>query len=81
LFKNDYIKLREVSIEYTLPRKVLNMLKLQKLSVNASARNLFYLYKTLPNVDAEATLGAQGYIENSFYPAIRSFSFGVNLSF
>ncbi len=81
LFKNDYIKLREISIEYQLPKKVSDMLKLQKLSLTAAARNLGYLYKTLPNIDPEGALGAQGYIENSFYPSIRSFSFGVNVSF
>ncbi|OQP57278.1 SusC/RagA family TonB-linked outer membrane protein [Niastella vici] len=81
LFKNDYVKLREVSIEYSLPKKVSSMLKLQKLSLTAAARNLGYLYKTLPNIDPEGALGAQGYIENSFYPSIRSFSFGVNVSF
>ena len=81
LFKNDYIKLREISIDYTLPKRISNYLKLQKVNLTASVRNLGYLYKTLPNVDAEATLGAQGYIEYSFYPAIRSFSFGLNVSF
>lgn len=81
LFKNDYIKLREISLEYSLPKRVSNMLRLQKLSLTAAARNLGYLYKTLPNVDPEGALGAQGYIENSFYPSIRSFSFGVNVSF
>jgi TonB-linked SusC/RagA family outer membrane protein len=81
LFKNDYIKLREISISYTLPQKITQMLRLQKLTVNAAARNLGYLHKTLPNVDAEAVLGAQGYIENSFYPAVRTFSAGINVSF
>ncbi|MNY49480.1 hypothetical protein D3C86_1849110 [compost metagenome] len=81
LFKNDYIKLREISLEYTIPKRMSDKLKLQKLSVTAAARNLGYLHKTLPNVDAEAALGAQGYIENSFYPAVRSFSLGLNVSF
>ena len=81
LFKNDYIKLREISIDYTLPAKISNMLKLQKLSLTAAVRNLGYLYKTVPNIDPEGALGAQGYIEYSFYPSIRSFIFGVNVSF
>jgi iron complex outermembrane receptor protein len=81
LFKNDYIKLREISVDYTLPAKVSNMLKLQKLSLTAAIRNLGYLYKTVPNIDPEGALGAQGYIENSFYPSVRSFIFGVNVSF
>jgi TonB-linked SusC/RagA family outer membrane protein len=81
LFKNDYIKLREISVDYALPAKVSNMLKLQKLSLTAAIRNLGYLYKTVPNIDPEGALGAQGYIENSFYPSVRSFIFGINVSF
>ena len=81
LYKNDYIKLREIALDYTIPRKLSGMLRLQKLVVTAGIRNLFYIYKTLPNVDVESTLGAQGYIENSFYPSLRTFTFGVNVSF
>ena len=81
LFKNDYIKLREVALDYTIPRKFSDRLHLQKVTLTAGIRNLFYLYKTLPNVDAESSLGAQGYIENSFYPSLRTFTLGVNVSF
>lgn len=81
MFKNDYIKIREVSIEYTIPKRISDMLKLQKLSVNLAARNLGYIHKTVPNIDPEGALGAQSFVENSFYPSIRTFSFGVNVSF
>lgn len=81
LSKNDYIKLREISIDYTIPERISDMLKLQKLSVTAAVRNLGYLYKTIDNIDAESTLGAQGFIENSFYPSLRTFTLGVNVSF
>ncbi|HWW38111.1 hypothetical protein, partial [Pedobacter sp.] len=81
LFKNNYIKVREISAEYTLPQKFSKKLKLQKLSINASARNLFYLYKTLPNVDAEAALGGGEYAEYSFYPSVRSYNLGIKASF
>jgi iron complex outermembrane receptor protein len=81
LSKNDYVKLREISVDYTIPSRISKMLKLQKLSVTAAARNIGYVYKSIPNIDAEATLGAQGYIENSFYPSLRTFTLGVNVSF
>jgi TonB-linked SusC/RagA family outer membrane protein len=81
IFKNDYIKLREISVDYTLPKRVSQMLRLQKVSVNLAVRNLGYIHKTVPDIDAESALGAQGFVENSFYPPIRSFSFGVNVSF
>ncbi|MDP4262397.1 MAG: SusC/RagA family TonB-linked outer membrane protein [Bacteroidota bacterium] len=81
VFKNDYIKLREISIDYTLPKKISGMLKLQKVSVNLAARNLGYLHKTIPNIDPESTLSSQGFVEDSFYPTTRTFSFGINISF
>jgi len=81
LFKNDYIKLREIAVSYTLPQRVSQQLKLQKLTLTGSVRNLGYLYKTVPSIDPEGALGAQSYIENSFYPSLRSFIFGVNVSF
>ena len=81
IFKNDYIKLREISVDYTIPKRLSQMLRLQKVSVNLAVRNLGYIHKTVPDIDAESALGAQGFIENSFYPTTRSFSFGVNVSF
>src|SRR5690606_10701739 len=81
LFKNDYIKLREVAVSYTLPQRISQQMKLQKATLTGSVRNLGYLYKTAPNIDPEGALGAQQYIVNSFYPSLRSFIFGVNVSF
>ncbi|MGN7786104.1 SusC/RagA family TonB-linked outer membrane protein [Niabella sp. 22666] len=81
LFKNDYIKLREISMSYTLPAKVSQLAKLQKVTLTASVRNLGYLYKTVPNIDTESALGSGEFVENSFYPSLRSFIFGVNVSF
>jgi len=81
LFKNNYIKVREIAVSYTLPQQVSQQLKLQKLTLTGSVRNLGYLYKTVPSIDPEGALGAQSYIENSFYPSLRSFIFGINVSF
>lgn len=81
LSKNDYIKLREASVDYTIPSRFSQRLKLQKLTLTAAIRNIGYIYKSIPHIDAEATLGAQGYIENSFYPSLRTYTFGVNVSF
>lgn len=82
--KNDYIKLRELAIGYTVPKHISDMLKIQKLSLTLTARNLFYLYKTIDNVDVESVLGSSGnnsWIENSNYPSVRSYGFRINFSF
>jgi hypothetical protein len=80
-YKNNYIKLRELAIAYSIPKKIATMLKLQKVTVNFAVRNLGFIYKSIPNIDAEATLGAGSFVENSFYPGTRSFLFGINLAF
>jgi iron complex outermembrane receptor protein len=79
--KNDYIKFREIALSYTMPQKISGMLKLQKLTFSVSARNLFYIYKTIDNIDAESTLGTNSWVENSIYPSLRSYGFKISLSF
>jgi iron complex outermembrane receptor protein len=81
VFKNNYIKLRELSLSYSLPGRISHSLRLQKLTLTGAVRNLFYFYKTLPNVDAESTLGTDSYIEDSFYPAVRTYTLGIDVSF
>jgi iron complex outermembrane receptor protein len=79
--KNNYIKFREMALTYTLPAKWSHSMKLQKLSLALTARNLFYLYKTIPNIDAESALATNGWIEGSNFPSTRQFGFKVNVSF
>ncbi len=80
-FKNDYVMLRELALNYDVPKRISDMFKLQKLTVSVAIRNLGYIYKAIPNIDPEGTLSAQGFVENSFYPSVRSFIFGINLAF
>ena len=83
--ENSYIKFREAAIAYTFPKQFSEKLRVQKLTVALTARNLFYLYKTVKNIDAESMLGSgngnDSWTENSSYPSSRSFGFKVNLSF
>lgn len=81
VYKNNYIKFREIGISYTIPKKIVEKAKLQKVTLTATARNLFYLYKSIPNIDAESTLGTNSYEEYSFFPTTRSFGLGATVSF
>lgn len=78
---NDYIKVREMALSYTFPSKWCRTLRLQKLSLGITARNLFYLHKTIENIDVESTLGTNSWVEYSAYPSTRNFGFKINLSF
>jgi iron complex outermembrane recepter protein len=57
VFNNDYIKMREASLSYTLPVKLLSKAKMQSFTFTLYGRNLFYIYKTLPYIDAEDGVG------------------------
>ena len=77
--------MREISLSYDFPRKLLDKQKLFKqISLSLVGRDLFYIYKSLPdNINPEGPLGsgnAQG-LEYASYPGTRSimFSLKVNL--
>lgn len=84
VLKNDYVKLREVTLGYNLPVTLAQKLKFQSLRVSLIARNLAYLYRTLDNLDPEVAIGSnwmrQGVDEGSM-AATRSFGFSINGSF
>ncbi len=57
LFDNSYVKLREVSLKYEFGRDVTKKLGIDNLELALIGRNLFYIYKNVPNIDPEAVLG------------------------
>ncbi len=78
-YKNDYIKLREISLGYTVPQRIVRKLKLQKLAINLFARNLGYIYKSLPNFDAESASGTKAYIGGDVLPTTQSYGIQISL--
>ena len=85
IVENTWIKMREISITYDFPRKLLDKQNFFKqASISLVGRDLFYFYKTLPdNINPEGTIGsgnAQG-LEYGSYPGTRSImlSLKVNL--
>jgi iron complex outermembrane receptor protein len=81
LYKNDYFKVREVSISYTLTPAFARRIHFQYMTITAAGRNLFYLYKSIPNIDVESATGADGYVENTVFPGQRTYSLGINFGF
>lgn len=82
----SYIKLREVSLGYSLPRKLFssNFGKVIKgIDVSIVGRNLAILHKNLPYADPEDSFGAgnlQG-IQTGSYPAVRAIAFNLKFKF
>lgn len=79
----DFIKLRQVTLGYSLPAKMLAKWPLiRAVNISLVSRNLFYFMKKTDNIDPEATFGANlkySGIEGSSLPATRNY--GVNVAF
>ncbi len=84
LFDNTYIKFREISLSYQVPKSIYSKIGAQGLTLSLIGSNLFYIYKNLPNVSPEATLGTTGtnnFVEYTAYPNMRSFGFSIKARF
>lgn len=78
----SYIKLRELSLGYTLPTNLLGNI-FQTVNLSVFGRNLWIIDKNLPYADPESGLGAgngQGFISGA-YPTTRSVGVKLDLSF
>ncbi|HMF72795.1 MAG TPA: SusC/RagA family TonB-linked outer membrane protein [Flavitalea sp.] len=83
VYDASFIKLREISIGYRIPKNVVSMLHISNASVNVIARNLLTLYKKTPNFDPESNTtsdNAQG-IAATVYPATRNLGISLNVTF
>lgn len=78
IFDTDYVKLRDVTLNYDLPK-----IGGVNVSVYAFARNIL-LWSKLPNFDPEASQGnnnMSGYFERFSVPSTSSFGGGLKVSF
>ncbi len=83
VYDASYVKLREVTLSYNLPKSLLSKFSVQDLTVSAYGRNLWIIYKNLPYADPEYTSSSgnnQG-IQNSTYPTCKEVGFSLNLKF
>jgi iron complex outermembrane receptor protein len=85
VIENSWVKMREISLSYTLPKGILEKSKVfQSMSLSIVGRDLFYFYTTLPDkINPEGIMGsgnAQGF-EWASFPGTRSFTLGVSVTF
>ena len=83
-FKTDYIKLRELRLDYTVPKNILTKLKLQSLVVGLYGRDLFTITKW-PAFDPEiGELSGSNIVagfETAQFPSTVSFGTNIKISF
>ena len=74
---SDYLRLKNLSLGYNLPKSFLNSLKIRDLRLYIAGTNLFTASKLNKyGIDPEAPSGYGGY----YYPQMRTISCGINLS-
>lgn len=83
IFDAGYVKLREVSITYNLPKKLLENTFLTGVQLTATGNNLWIIHKNTVGIDPESGFGAgnySGYISGAM-PSFRMFGFNARIQF
>jgi hypothetical protein len=80
----SFLKLKNLSIGYTLPTNLLNRFSISKLRVYVSSQNLFVITKYTgldPEIGMQGGSATQNGVDNGTYPSSRYFTFGLNVTF
>lgn len=88
----NYLKLKNITLGYTLPKKIVSKLGLQKLRVYATAQNVFTITKysgfdpelgeTNADKNDDKSYGVTEIaVDRGQFPQSRSFIFGLNINF
>lgn len=79
-YKGDYLCIREVYVQYNLPKALISKIGMQGLALTVSGNNLYY-FTAVKGVSPE--VGASTTYANDYYsyPPIRKVSFGVKATF
>lgn len=83
-FRTDFVKLREVRLDYTIPKRITGKLKLQKATVGVYGRDLFMITKW-PSFDPEFGTLNDGQINAGFeiaqFPSTRTLGVALTVAF
>lgn len=84
IFKSDYVALRNVALDYTVPYTLSKKVGLNNLILSVFGNNLAYIYKAAPNSIPESTNGT-GWGDSSYgttaLPTQRSLGVAVKVKF
>jgi iron complex outermembrane receptor protein len=81
----SYIALRNISIGYNLPKNLAQSIKAQNVYIGVNARNLGYLYNTMPNnMNPESFRGTTSdasFLQRSVMPYTATYTFTLSVDF
>lgn len=79
-YKGDYLCIREISIQYSMPRQLVHKVGMQDVTFTLAGNNLYYFTAVKgvsPEVGTSSTYGSTYYN----YPPVRKVSIGVKVTF
>ena len=79
----SFVKVREFSIGYEIPRSLFRGLPIQGASVSLIGRNLFFIYKASKDFDPECTYNSSSYgqgVESHAMPTTRNIGFSIKMT-
>ncbi|MGJ1384655.1 SusC/RagA family TonB-linked outer membrane protein [Sphingobacterium spiritivorum] len=83
--KNNYIKMREISLGYRIPAHLASKLRAKNVQISAFGRNLFFLYRSIKDLDPEQMTGGSNWVNNvsnaGTSPATRTIGLMLRASF
>lgn len=83
VFETSWVRLREISLTYSLPGEIVSKTPFKGLSISAAGRNL-WLSTNFPNFDPEVSLTGANFGQGLEYmspPNTKGYTFTVNLTF
>jgi TonB-linked SusC/RagA family outer membrane protein len=83
IYDASFIKLRQITLGYSLPRKILSRTPVQSLMISFVGRNLAILKKNTPNIDPESSYtssNSQG-LDYYGFPSTRTYGFNIRANF
>jgi TonB-linked SusC/RagA family outer membrane protein len=84
VYDQTNFRLREVSLTYNFPKKLLDKTFLTGASLSAVGRNLLFLYKKVDNFDPESSYSTSNFSQGVLFyalPTTRSFGLTLNVNF
>jgi TonB-linked SusC/RagA family outer membrane protein len=83
VYDASFIKLRQITLGYSIPKKFLGKTPIGSLMVSIVARNLAILHKNVPNIDPESTYSSSNSQGLDYFgvPATRTLGFNLRATF
>jgi TonB-linked SusC/RagA family outer membrane protein len=85
VIENSYIKMRELAFGYRLPSAIAKKVRAKSIDVSVFGRNLFFVYRTIKDMDPEQTTAGSRWFQNvnnvGTNPSTRTFGASLRASF